>query len=274
MFGIRQRSFQQIERWLPRQEFLQYQSYNDILDQRVRDRVAEIAEYDPIYHPCLLNCMRHQFPGLDSIKENYSQSWQDMFVLTMHNGLRNGTYLELGASEPSYMNNTCLLEQFGWTGPSIDFRSELKPDWDVERPTANFLLDNILDLDFSQLLANMPQQIDYLQVDLDETASLGALKRLPHDGYRFSVITFETDVFAGNQHIQQQAQTFLQDLGYQLLIKNVAVKNYPTSTWEAFEDWYIDPTIIDPDIAQVFLDTTDAKKLPHEIFINDTVYKR
>jgi hypothetical protein len=213
--------------------------------------------------------MRQQFPGLDLIKENYSQSWQDIFVLTMHNGLRNGTYLELGASEPTYMNNTRLLEQFGWSGPSIDFRSELKHEWDTERPGANFVPGDILALDFDKLLTNMPGQIDYLQVDLDETASLAALKRLPHDRYRFSVITFETDVFAGNQPIQQQAQTFLQDQGYQLLIKNVAVKNYTTRTWEAFEDWYIDPTIIDPSIAQVFLDTTDAKKLPHEIFINE-----
>jgi len=274
MFGIRQRNFQQIEQWLPRQHFFEYQSYNDIPSQRVRDRVIEIAEYDPIYHPCLLNCMRHRFPGLESIKENYSQSWQDMFVLTMHNGLRGGTYLELGASEPMYMNNTYLLEQFDWKGPSIDFRSELKSEWDADRPQSNFVLDNILELDFEQLLSKMPQQIDYLQVDLDETASLNALKRLPHDRHRFSVITFETDVFAGNQHIQQQAQTFLQQLGYQLLIKNVAVKNYPTSTWEAFEDWYIDPQIIDPNIAQTFSDITDTKKLPHEIFINDTLYKR
>ena len=267
IFGIREQRFKQVAKWFTRDEFLKFTSYDDISSKNMRGQIASLVEHDPIYHPSAFGHAKYQFPGLESIKENYSQSWQDMFVLTMHRGLRTGTYLELGASEPVYMNNTWLLEQFGWHGISIDFRDELESQWETMRPGARYIHDNALKLDFDQLLMSMPSQIDYLQVDLDETASLSALQRLPHHRYRFSVITFETDVFAGHQHVQQQAQEFLQSMGYQLVIKNVAVKNYTTNTWEPFEDWYIDPGVIDPSIAELFLDISNSKKLPHEIFI-------
>ena len=69
--------------------------------------------------------LRHNFPGSESIEKNYSQSMQDMFVLSILNGKKNGVYLEIGADLPRIVNNTYLLEtEFDWTGVSFEWESD------------------------------------------------------------------------------------------------------------------------------------------------------
>lgn len=271
MLGIREHNYnydinQHSSLWPSFWEFLKLNKWEDI-DVSVRTEIKERSDWDPVYHPN--TAMRYTFPGINQIDQNYSQSWQDIFVLTMLNGKQNGTFLELGASDPIYMNNTYLLhDKFNWSGISIDFRSELLEQWKQLRPDSDFRLLNAWDIDYTTLLKELPSQVDYLQVDLDETASFDILKKLP-TSTRFSVITFETDVFAGHSDIQKQSREFLLDLGYQLLIDNVAVKNYATRTWEPFEDWYIDPNVVDKNIARQFLCIDNTTKLPHEIFTKE-----
>ena len=65
--------------------------------------------------------LKHKFTGSEQIHKNYSQANQDMFVLMMLDGKRNGTFLEIGAHEPINISNTYLLEKdFDWNGISID----------------------------------------------------------------------------------------------------------------------------------------------------------
>lgn len=272
IFGIREYGYHQaVNNWPPKDEFFKFTQQSDLYL-----KMQEIATFDPIYHPSIYNYVKHNFPGLELINENFSQSWQDIFVLSMLNGKRHGTYLELGASNACYNNNTFLLEQqFQWRGVSLDFRGEIVDEWQRLRPNAKLVIDDALSLDFEKLLIDnqLPTRIDYLQVDLDSTcdATLQALMRLPHNKYRFSVITFETDIFEGYKAAKDSARKLLEDLGYMLLIDNVAVKNYPTKTWEPFEDWYIDPGAIDIELIQKFKQDNGTTKLPHKIFIRDSI---
>jgi len=55
--------------------------------------------------------LNYKFPGSENINENFSQVYQDMFVLFMLDGKRNGTFLEVGGSLPYHGNNTALLER-------------------------------------------------------------------------------------------------------------------------------------------------------------------
>ena len=65
------------------------------------------------------------------------------------------------------------------------------------------------------------------------------LKALPLDDYRFSVITYETDVYSSGADIQDEQIEILEShAGYQLVIKNIKNEGNP------FEDWWIDPNII------------------------------
>jgi tetratricopeptide (TPR) repeat protein len=73
--------------------------------------------YSKELYPQLIN----KFPGADKIERNYSQCYQDMFVLSMLNGKRSGKFLEIGCDDAYFNSNTALLEKsFGWSGISID----------------------------------------------------------------------------------------------------------------------------------------------------------
>ena len=54
--------------------------------------------------------LRRAFNYSNTITYNYGQSDQDIWVLSMLNGLHNGTYLEIGAGWPEHISNTALLE--------------------------------------------------------------------------------------------------------------------------------------------------------------------
>lgn len=270
MFGIRERNYNYDQKmhsaeWPSYEQFLNLKSLDSISDSNIKKQLQQRSEYDPVYHSTVV--LKNSFKNYQLLKENYSQSWQDIFVLTVLDGKLNGNFVELGASEPQYMNNTYLLESvFGWQGISIDFRPELKSMWSTLRPQGNLVLTDVWYTDFDTLFESLPKQIDYLQVDLDETSSLPCFKRLPTT-HRFSVITFETDVFAGHKQLQEESRDYLQSLGYLLLIDNIAVKNYSTNTWEPFEDWYVDPTVVDHNIIDRLYCVDNKTKLPHEIFV-------
>ena len=44
--------------------------------------------------------LKNRFPGSEDIAENHSQSMQDLFVLSVLNGKKNGVYVEIGADRP------------------------------------------------------------------------------------------------------------------------------------------------------------------------------
>ena len=54
--------------------------------------------------------MRHQFSESERVRRNWSQSMQDMFVLSMLDGKRNGVYVEIGADKPKIATHTYLKE--------------------------------------------------------------------------------------------------------------------------------------------------------------------
>lgn len=239
----------------------------------VSEEILELIKREPKFHKSLIPLMRYNFNGIESA-ESQSQSWQDIFVLTALNGKTNGTYLEIGAGDPIKNNNTYLLSQFGYQGLSLDHHPILS--WGTKRKTNNYVVADALTCDYNKLLKqyHLPKQIDYLQLDIDpEVNTFKALQKLPHQDYRFSVITYETDIFLGQTAIAEQSRSFLTELGYELLIKNVGVKmlmkgHSTYNTWVAFEDWYVDPSAVDWSVVSMFKDVSDDVKLPHKIFCN------
>ena len=55
------------------------------------------------------------------IEKNFSQTYQDICTLTLLDGKKNGTYLEIGSADPFYGSNTALLEQLGWKGVGVEY---------------------------------------------------------------------------------------------------------------------------------------------------------
>lgn len=222
----------------------------DDIDQTYREEVKCRHNYEPSYHPSMMTVARHCFPGLEKINGSFSQSMQDIFVLTLLDGKNNGTYLELGSFEPVCYNNTYLLTRFGWTGISIDISADLKQHWQDQRPNDNFMCCDALSLDYDNLLknANLPDQIDYLQIDIDQgQGDVDVLEKILDTGKRFSVITFEHE-----QDFKAASSRVLQSHGYELLVENIACKDFRYDTWHVFEDWWIDPMQIDQSIQDKF----------------------
>ena len=163
--------------------------------------------------------LRYPFEGSEDITFSYSQIMQDIMILTLTNGKKNGTYLEIGCNVPDYTNNTYLMSQkYNWSGLSIDYLMKFTYDWRTLRPNDNFLCCDALTVDYEEIMHKQYGEnyvIDYLQLDVDPSENtLKTLKRLPMTKYRFGIITYETDVYLGNQKIQNESRQILNDLGF------------------------------------------------------------
>ena len=189
--------------------------------------------------------LKVSFNGVERVDQNYSQALQDIFVLTMLNGKENGTYVEIGGAHPININNTYLLESvFNWSGVSFEINTDLANFYNNERLNKCICTD-ATQVNYSKVFEenNLPNQIDYLQVDIDPSyQSLAALKKIDLKSYRFSVVTFETDAYQGSVDVMEESRDIFQRNNYQLVASNV--KN----CGHAFEDWYVDPNIVTKDI--------------------------
>jgi len=208
--------------------------------------------------------LRHDFSESENIECNWSQSMQDMFVLSMLDGKRKGVYVEIGADKPKIINNSYLLEtNYDWIGVSFEFEPEKVEFFNNFRKNKCICAD-ATSFDYKALFdeRNYPKQIDYLQLDIDPAdGTLAALKKLPLDDYRFSVITYETDIYNAGADIQDEEIRYLQSYGYQLVVKNVANEGNP------YEDWWVDPNVIDRAIIDKFTNVSNwSKESPLCIF--------
>ena len=207
-------------------------------------KISEVGKepnYWPRYSKVEHERLKHKFAGSGSVKCNWSQSMQDMFVLMALDGKRQGVYVELGADLPRIINNTYLLEsEFDWSGVSFEYDADKVLFFNTIRRNKCICAD-ATDYDYKFLFEerNYPKQIDYLQLDIDPAeGTLEAMKKIPFSDYRFSVITYETDVYSSGPDIQDEEIAFLKERGYQLVVRNVKNENNP------FEDWWIDPNIV------------------------------
>lgn len=198
------------------------------------------------------------FSGSDSIEKNFSQAYQDLFALTMLGGKINGKYLEIGANDPFFFNNTALLESLGWKGISLEINSDLVEKFNNER-TQKCHEHDATTFNWKEILTKKrwKTRIDYVSCDCEPASTTyKALVNLPHKDYRFSVITYETDVYKDGPEPREMQRNFLENLGYQLVCSNVCNSGAP------FEDWWIDPKVIPESIWKPFqCDMTEARSI-------------
>ena len=127
-----------------------------------------------------------------------------MFVLSMNNGTNSGTYLEIGAGDYKYGNNTYLLEyDFNWSGVSIDINIVSVEGFNNVRKNKCLCAD-ATKIDYIKLLNENYEStnIDYLQLDCDPpNITFDILSKIPFDNYKFGVITYEHDHYNDNNSI-------------------------------------------------------------------------
>jgi len=164
--------------------------------------------------------------------KSYSQCKQDLYVLEKTNNKTNGFYIEIGAYHPTDINNTKLLEELGWKGLSFD-SNNISSTWNVVRKN-EFICADALQFDFKKCFGdkNVPNEIDYLSLDIDE-ATLGCLKILPLKDYKFKVITIEHDEYSQGPAKKNAMREILYSYGYTLDRPDVA------NDGNVYEDWWL-----------------------------------
>lgn len=207
--------------------------------------------------------LKFPFNGCEKITQHYSQAGQELFVLGLLNGKNNGTYLEIGSSEPILGSNTYILESlFGWRGVGIEIQETWVESYQKER-TNPCIIGDATNTDYLQLLHNagiFETDIDYVSLDCDPPVNtFNALQLLPFDTHRFSIITFEHDSYQYGTEFKYRSRDFLISKGYELLVSNVSAANYVLG-WGDFEDWWVHPELIDPSIISRFKNSDDTIK--------------
>ena len=190
-----------------------------------------------------------------------------MFVLSMLDGKKEGTYVEIGSAEPYHNNNTALLEKdFGWKGISVDYNMEKVREFESQRSNPVYYGD-ATDADYVTLFKenNLPKHIDYLQLDCEPAnTTYRALELIPFDQYKFATITYEHDYYADSEKkYRDLSRKFLTEKGYILIANNISPdKNSP------FEDWWIHPDLVDSSIVKKMLCIDNTTKKADHYMLN------
>lgn len=210
--------------------------------------------------------LKYKFKGSENIKENYSEAYQDIFVLTMLNGKREGTYLELGAGSPFYGSNTALLERdFNWKGVALDLDEAFVNSHLKERKNPCLLKDGIT-ANYESLLVSLdfPKEIDYLQLDCDPpSVTYQILLTIPFEKYKFATITYEHDYYCDEtKSYQDKSRKYLESFGYVRIFNNISPDNN-----RSYEDWWVHPDLIDSKIISELMVIDDTIKKGEDIFV-------
>ncbi len=208
-----------------------------------------ISEDEIKYRKNVGKKLKFDFEGSEKIEKNYSQSFQDLFILTALNGKRNGLYLEIGAQEPFYQNNTALLEtEFNWDGISIEIKENLCKMFSEQRKNKIICAD-ATQVDYLNILNEFDKGtvFDYLQLDCEPSeVTYQILLKIPFETYKFAIITYEHDHYVDlTNSYRSKSREYLESKGYKLLVANVS-----PNECSSFEDWWYHPDLLDPETVQ------------------------
>ena len=185
---------------------------------------------------------------------SYSQTAQDLFVISVMKEKQNGYFIEIGSNHPIQHNNTYLLEtKYNWKGLMVEYDKSFESSYKIHRPNSIYQMNDARLVNYREILDtnNFPENIDYLQVDLDvnNKSTLDTfllLNNTVFDKYKFATITFEHDIYTGNYFDTQSiSRQIFADRGYILVFPDVSV--FWEGSYKPFEDWYVHPDLVDMD---------------------------
>lgn len=239
-------------------DILQYLSisYKDSLNndfkEVIQHNITRIGSSIPAkkYKKYQHNNLKFKFSNSELIESNYSQVYQDLFVLAVLDGKQKGTYLEIGSGDPFITNNTALLEKnYAWKGCGVEVQANLVEKYKNERANS-IICEDARNVDYLKVLKNIDilknNIIDYLQVDCEPAkVTYEVLLKIPFDKYKFRVITFEHDFYSDIDKVyRDNSRLYLSKLGYTLLVNDICSDNEKRYS---FEDWWIHKDLVNND---------------------------
>lgn len=242
--------------------------YWDVMDQAhknsVEDNITRLgsgpeSQSFTYYNKDNYESLRFKFTDSDKIQQNYSQVYQDMFILSMLNGKRNGTYVEVGGGTPFGGNNTALLEQnYDWKGVSLETNPDFVQEYRSLRKNP-ILQSDALTTNYKNLFEKHfdTKEIDYLQLDVEPAKNtFEVLLAIPFEEYKFAVITYEHDYYVDiTKSYRSKSRRYLQLMGYELIVSDISPDGISN-----FEDWWVHPDLVDPNIIKIMKDVSEKTK--------------
>nr|MBC8395505.1 hypothetical protein [Flavobacteriales bacterium] len=163
----------------------------------IEKRPETVTYHDLLpYEKSQYKTLKKKFKGAINVTSNYSQCYQDLFVLTALDGKKDGNYIEIGAGRPYYGNNTALLKQWGYKGVSLDIHQPFLNKWADERSDDWCLNQDATTADYVDICDTYlkSRYIDYLQLDVDPAHNTyKVLQNIPFNTLEFGVITYDHD---------------------------------------------------------------------------------
>lgn len=166
---------------------------------------------------------------------SHSQAGQDRFVYDLLGHDFKGTFLDIGCSHPTEINNTYALEKLGWRGSSIDC-TDLH-DLYVKTRKSHFAQTDATKLTFEH-----GTLYDYGSFDIDG-ATFDALENAISQSVKFRVLTVEHDSYRLGTEMRDKERAFLAKNGYTMICEDVCHDGYP------FEDWWVRLNLVDSALA-------------------------
>jgi len=212
--------------------------------------------------------LRFKFKDSENIERNYSQVYQDLFILSMLDGKKNGTYVEVGGGAPFIGNNTALLEtNYNWKGVSLELNSEFVEEY-IQTRKNPVLQTDALTFNYKKLFSSIfdTKEIDYLQLDVEPAKNtFEVLLAIPFDEYKFAVITYEHDYYVDvTKSYREKSRNYLKMMGYQLVANDISPDGISN-----FEDWWVHPDLVDPKIIKIMQDTSEKTKKAKTYMLGD-----
>ena len=198
------------------------------------------------YNSSLYSNWKIYFPGLEYIEKNYSRRLQDMIVLSLLKGKRNGTYLQIGALFGDRLNNTYLLEKdFEWTGTTIEKNPRVSIEHKKIRKNG-FICKDPMSIDYTDFLEYSGSEliIDYLQVDHGFDSMNLVMEKIPFSEYKFRIVTFGMRQISGED--REVYKTRMRKNGYTLLAESINTSPTPHKT--GLEDVWVNLPLLDGEL--------------------------
>jgi uncharacterized Fe-S cluster protein YjdI len=183
----------------------------------------------------------------------FSQARQDEAVIRLTGAMMDGSFVDIGAGHPRFGSNTYTLEtDFEWRGILCDktTESELR-----EERNGLAVFGDAFEVDWHKECKSIAEdsRIDYLSLDIEPPElTMAVLLRLPLDHVRFKIITIEHDAYRTGRGIRAAMRGVLSEHGYARIASDVCVEC--NGKLMPFEDWWVDPQVVDVAMAQSVID--------------------
>jgi hypothetical protein len=187
--------------------------------------------------------------------EFHSHEQQDEFIFNLFKQKQNGFFLDISCGHPRIGSNSYALEKYcGWTGIGFDIGDvEADLQWSQHRKSPFVKMDATSPHLTNFLIANAPEVVDYVSLDVDAAGTnlaLQALDRVLKSNIKIKAMTFEHECHIHGSSIRDAAIRLLEDRGMVPLFADVRLWAGGTVDDSAFsfEDWWIDPQYFDEEV--------------------------